>query len=189
MTTTQQPRVYLAGPDVFRPNPKAWAEKAKAICAEHGLIGVFPLDNELPWPPGVSKPQMAAMIRAANIDLIKSCDMVIANVSPFRGPNADDGTAWEMGFAEALGKPVIGWTEREILNYCGHVDEWDYHVNLRLRADGNGWTVEDFKLPCNLMLAAGPYPIQPSLAAACRVAARIWHQPTGQGREEAQASI
>ena len=37
-------RVYLAGPDVFLPDPVAWLERKKAICASSGLLGVSPLD-------------------------------------------------------------------------------------------------------------------------------------------------
>ena len=37
-------RVYLAGPDVFLPDPLARAATLKAICARHGLVGISPLD-------------------------------------------------------------------------------------------------------------------------------------------------
>ncbi len=37
-------RVYLAGPDVFLPDPHARGAALKRICARHGLTGVFPLD-------------------------------------------------------------------------------------------------------------------------------------------------
>ena len=42
-----RPRAYLAGPDVFFPNPVEIGAAKKAICAEHGLEGVFPLDANL----------------------------------------------------------------------------------------------------------------------------------------------
>jgi nucleoside 2-deoxyribosyltransferase len=37
-------RVYLAGPDVFLPDPHGRAAVRKAICARHGLSGISPLD-------------------------------------------------------------------------------------------------------------------------------------------------
>ncbi|MFL5257790.1 MAG: nucleoside 2-deoxyribosyltransferase, partial [Rhodopila sp.] len=37
-------RVYLAGPDVFLPEPVLWLERKKAICVGFGLTGVSPLD-------------------------------------------------------------------------------------------------------------------------------------------------
>jgi len=41
---------------------------------------------------------------------MKSCDGLIANVSPFRGPGLDGATAYEMGFMHGLGKPVASYT-------------------------------------------------------------------------------
>ena len=39
--------IYLAGPDVFRPNPFEIANKKKEILAKYGLVGHFPMDNEI----------------------------------------------------------------------------------------------------------------------------------------------
>ena len=36
--------VYLAGPDVFLPDPAGRAAALKSVCARHGLRGVSPLD-------------------------------------------------------------------------------------------------------------------------------------------------
>ncbi|MBC7636099.1 MAG: nucleoside 2-deoxyribosyltransferase, partial [Acetobacteraceae bacterium] len=38
-------RVYLAGPDVFLPDPVTRGAAFKQICASFGLRGVFPLDE------------------------------------------------------------------------------------------------------------------------------------------------
>jgi nucleoside 2-deoxyribosyltransferase len=46
-------RVYLAGPEVFLADRDAIAAAKKAICAQHGMIGVFPTDPA----PGAPKPQ------------------------------------------------------------------------------------------------------------------------------------
>jgi nucleoside 2-deoxyribosyltransferase len=61
-------KVYLAGPDVFRPNAKEHGEKLKAICLKHGLEGLYPLDKEI--PPAKRPPDTARAICYANIDLI-----------------------------------------------------------------------------------------------------------------------
>lgn len=45
-------------------------------------------------------------VGAANEDLIRSCDGVLAVLD---GSDVDSGTAAEIGFAAALGKPVVGW--------------------------------------------------------------------------------
>ena len=40
--------LYLAGPDVFRPDAAARGEALKALCREFGFEGLFPLDQALP---------------------------------------------------------------------------------------------------------------------------------------------
>ena len=42
------PSVYLAGFDVFYPDALARGEYLKALCATHGLEGLYPLDAALP---------------------------------------------------------------------------------------------------------------------------------------------
>ena len=41
---------------------------------------------------------------------MRSCDLLIANLTPFRGVSMDSGTAFEVGFMRALGRPVLGYT-------------------------------------------------------------------------------
>jgi nucleoside 2-deoxyribosyltransferase len=94
------PKVYLAGPGVFRPEADRVAAHLKAECERLGLEGLWPADG----PGGTAR-----LIFRANIALIRSADALIADISPFRGPHSDDGTAFEMGFAFALGKPVFAW--------------------------------------------------------------------------------
>ena len=102
-------RVYLAGPDVFLPDPLARAARLKAACAARGLEGVFPLDA-LPQgdPPAWASLPEALRIARRNEAHIASCDVLVANLSPFRGPSADVGTVFEVGFMRALGRPVFG---------------------------------------------------------------------------------
>jgi len=104
-------RVYLAGPDVFLPDPLARAAALKAICARHGLVGVSPLDTleggDLPeW----SRLDEAYRIALRNEAHIAGCAALVANLTPFRGPSADPGTVFELGYMRALGRPVFGWS-------------------------------------------------------------------------------
>ncbi|CZS94579.1 uncharacterized protein RAG0_04532 [Rhynchosporium agropyri] len=103
------PKIYLAGPDVFEPNAKQRGEDLKTLCTKHGVVGLFPLDQEITTtsPGSVSH---ADAIRTANMKLISSCDAILANMTPFRGPSMDVGTAYEMGVGSALGKLLIGYT-------------------------------------------------------------------------------
>lgn len=104
-------RVYLAGPDVFLPDPLARAAEMKRLCARHGLMGVFPLDGlEGGDPPGWAGLPEAHRIARRNEAHIAGCAALVANLTPFRGPSADAGTVFELGFMRALGRPVFGWS-------------------------------------------------------------------------------
>lgn len=142
-------KIYLAGFDVFRADAREYGERLKALCTQFGFEGVFPLDNEV--PEGLEGPQRAHWICQANLELIRQCDTVMANVNPFRGAEPDSGTVFEMGFGHALGKTVWAYTDvaETLVDQAGA--EWDPE-HLRHR-DLQGYTVEDFGLNLNLMLA------------------------------------
>lgn len=137
-------RIYLAGPDVFLPDPLARAAELKAICARFGLIGVSPLDPFEPAPSEWTGLTEAARIARQNEAHIASCDVLVANLTPFRGPSADAGTVFELGFMRALGRRVFGWSN----------DARPYAVRTRawLGALGDGMEIEDFDLSDNLMI-------------------------------------
>lgn len=135
-------RLYLAGPDVFRPQPASHGEALKMLCAEFGFTGLYPLDNAI--APQADGRATAAEIYRQNIALIDSADAVIANVADFRGHEPDSGTCFEIGYAIARGKDV----------WCYNVPavplvEQVPNINGN---DPDGWTVEDFGLPRNLMI-------------------------------------
>lgn len=165
-----KPKVYLAGPAVFHPAAKALFQYMKEICAENGLLGIAPLDGEADWQD-LPLAQQAAAIRQANIDKIRECDAVIACISPFRGPGADAGTAWEMGYAEALGKPVFSWCEdnRPYIDRVEHQKDDDGRAFCQV----HGMVVEDFGLVDNLMLTAGPHAPLTELDQVIKQAAKL----------------
>jgi nucleoside 2-deoxyribosyltransferase len=109
MKSMPPPRIYLAGPEVFLPDALAMGARKAALCAAHGLEGVFPLDAALDLA-GLAKPEQARRISGANEGLMRSCAGLIANLTPFRGVSMDAGTAFEVGFMRALGRPVLGYT-------------------------------------------------------------------------------
>lgn len=139
-------RVYLAGPDVFRPDAFLWAEEGRRLCAALGYIALIPL-------AGVETTAMG--IYQANIALINSADAVLANLNPFRGCEPDSGTCVEVGVALALGKRVIGYlangdtATQRVARAAGKTLE----IRQGRPVDSNGLYVEDFGLPLNLMLA------------------------------------
>ncbi|KAI3592593.1 Nucleoside 2-deoxyribosyltransferase [Cupriavidus sp. U2] len=141
--------VYLAGFDVFRKDALAWGEHLKTLCARYGFEGCYPLDKAA--PKGLSGPDTAQWIYEANIALIRRADIVMANLDDFRGPGEpDSGTAFEVGFAVALQKPVWG--------YAADAGTLLDRVRVSTDDDGdardaNDYVVENFGLPMNLMLA------------------------------------
>lgn len=140
-------KIYLAGPDVFLPNAKEHGKYLKKLCKSYGFEGFFPLDNII---TGQNALEIATKIRDANKAMIVNCDVVIANLSPFRGPEPDSGTVWEVGFAEALGKKVLGYsTDMQSLK-----EKTQCILGLSdSSVDKTGMSIEDFGLTHNLMFA------------------------------------
>jgi len=129
-------RLYLAGPEVFRPDAAAEGARLAALCREAGAEGLFPLHAE-----GVD-------IRQACIEMIEEADALVANISPFRGIHMDPGTAFEIGYAEARGKPVFLWS--------GDTRTLVERVPARADGrDGEGNLVEDGGRSENLMIVDG----------------------------------
>lgn len=162
-------RCYLAGPDVFHPEMAALAAGKRALCSRYGLQGCFPLDNEEDLS-GLSGRAAALLIYRANIRLIESCDVMIANLTPFRGASADAGTVFELGYMAARGRPVAAYSldagsylqRLQATGWAGRPANPGEQVN-----DRNGQMVEDFGLGDNLMLAGAletaPAPGEPAM--------------------------
>jgi nucleoside 2-deoxyribosyltransferase len=147
-------RIYLAGPEVFLKNAKDIGEQKKTLCQKYKFEGVFPIDVELDVK-GKSPREVGLCISGINEGLIKSCQIIIANITPFRGPSADVGTAFEMGFAHALGKIVLAYsnvaapfTERTVKALGNQVNR-DQNGQLR---DSQGMFIEENGLTDNLMI-------------------------------------
>ncbi len=146
-------RVYLAGPDVFLPDAPQRGERLKRVCARHGLAGVFPLDPLPGEPAEWAALPLARAIARRNEAHIRRCDALVANLSPFRGPGADNGTAYELGFARALGRPVFGWSSAAG-SYLERCALWPGAARDGAAwRDPDGLEVESFGLPDNLMMA------------------------------------
>lgn len=141
-------KIYLAGPDVFEKDAIAHGEALKELCSHFGFEGLFPLDNVIQED---EPEKMAEAIRVANIQLIHEADIIMANLTPFRGFEPDSGTVYEVGFAEALGKPVFGYTSD--LSALKHrlIKHQALHHDATHCIDGK--CIEDFGLSHNLMFS------------------------------------
>jgi nucleoside 2-deoxyribosyltransferase len=150
-------KVYLAGPDVFLRNPLDMAARKRAICAAHGLTAVFPVDNHPDHPEGGAAPLWLWIYRR-NEAHMRGADAVIANLTPFRGPSADAGTVYELGFMRALGRHVLGYSNiaadfnTRTRDFLGAAARQDADGRWR---DGADMAVEAFGLGDNLMIDGG----------------------------------
>jgi nucleoside 2-deoxyribosyltransferase len=148
-----KPKLYLAGPEVFLPDPRSVADKKKKLCRKYGFEGLFPLDNKFQID-GLLKPDQGLRISQANEDLIRGCDGLIANLTPFRGPSVDPGTAYELGFARALGKPVFGYSNdhRPFKDRVAALSRQAAQLTKGRLVDDQDMAIEDYDLADNLMI-------------------------------------
>jgi len=148
------PRVYLAGPDVFFPDSKSIFRELKALCERFGLEGIEPSDGGLASDFNGSDDERAQRIYEGNIQLIHEADGIVANLVNFRGHEPDSGTVFEVGFAVALGKPVVAYGVAEG-SYTDRVSAailCARDVAGVMRETGSGMMVEGLGQRLNLML-------------------------------------
>ncbi len=108
-------KAYLAGPDVFLPNAVAHAAAKIAICARHGLTGRAPVGDEIGDLSGLAPEAAWRAIYQKDLAMMEDCDIIIANLTPFRGASADAGTLVELGWFLGRGKPVFGYSNSATL--------------------------------------------------------------------------
>jgi len=122
---------------VFLPQSEEVGRTKQEICARYGLDGLYPAEgldvSALPFG------EQARAIFESCVELMDASDAGLANLTPFRGPSGDVGTAFEMGYLFARGCPVFGYTA-EVVDYGSRV------------VDDNGHHIEAFGLADNLML-------------------------------------
>ena len=155
MPAHSAPRVYLAGPEVFLPDAlKVLKEKAD-LARVAGFDPVTPLDNESlaagsPFDKGLA-------IYRANLRLMDGCDLIIANLTPFRGVGADPGTAFELGYMAARGARIAAYTNRATPHF-ERIRDQHYQGQITQDPAGeyrgpDGLVLENFDMFDNLMLA------------------------------------
>lgn len=146
-------KLYLAGPEVFLDDAREIGRRKRELCARFGFEGLFPIDGEpLLADAGGT---LARTIFLNNLALMRTADAVVANLTPFRGVSADPGTAFEVGFAFALGKRVAAYS-----NAPGELMHRAHAAIGAAEGEGaaptflrDGLHVEDFGHFDNLMLA------------------------------------
>jgi nucleoside 2-deoxyribosyltransferase len=109
-----KPKVYVAGP-LFDEGERWFIEKVDQLISDLGFETFLPhRDN----PP--KNKENVKQIFQNDRQAIDDCDLVVANLN---GITTDDGTAWEIGYAFAKGKYLVGlhtdWRSRfqhEVVN-------------------------------------------------------------------------
>jgi nucleoside 2-deoxyribosyltransferase len=167
-------KIYLAGPDVFLPDAREVGRLKAGICARHGLIGLYPLDNSIDPTAGDASLQ----IFRGNEAMMIEADAVIANLTPFRGPGADAGTVYELGYMAGRGKLCLGYSN-DPSPYADRVGQFT-DVNSRdgRLIDASGLTVENFGLTDNLMMIHALDLHGCALVTPQHAPADIWHELT-----------
>jgi nucleoside 2-deoxyribosyltransferase len=164
-------KIYLAGPDVFLPDAVDLGRRKAEICACHGLTGLYPLDNAI----DLSARDASLRIFAGNEAMMIGADAIIANLTPFRGPGADAGTVYELGFMAGRGKLCLGYCNDPAL-YADRVPKFTTVDKQAGRlVDAAGLTVEDFGLRDNLMIIHALELHGCALVTPRQAPADIWH--------------
>ncbi len=152
-------KVYMAGPDIFRVEWPDTAQKIVDACASWGFESLLPISAEQSLDrPGVrgitvpGKAKDAAIVFESCLELIRSCDAMVADITPFRGDEPDSGTVFEIAVAVAQGKPVIAYTRDTRLTHERHAHNGT-KTDCGALLCRSGFLVEHFDLPCNLMVA------------------------------------
>ena len=75
---------------------------------------------------------------------------MVANLNNFRGYEPDSGTCFEIGFAQALNIPTWAYfsASESLVQQIPHTRSEEGHF-----VDREGYLIEDFNLPRNLMLS------------------------------------
>src|SRR5258708_36844869 len=83
-------------------------------------------------------------------------DAIIANLTPFRGPGADPGTVYELGYMVGIGKLCLGYSN-DPSTYADRVRQFTAATSRDGRlADAQGLTVGAFGLTANLTMIHSP---------------------------------
>ena len=141
--------IYLAGPEVFLPDAAEIGKRKREICDRHGVSGLFPLDSSV--DPAARDASL--QIFKGNEAMMETADAIIANLTPFRGPSADAGTVYELGYMAGRGKLCLGYCN-DPTAYAARVARMDRVTRSAAGhlVDSLGLAVEEFGLPDNLMM-------------------------------------
>jgi nucleoside 2-deoxyribosyltransferase len=156
-------RVYIAGFEVFLPYYRSVFKKYETLCRDAGVTALVPFEVERHPAANESEKEKAERIVRRNMQMIHDCDAVIANLNFFRGFEPDSGTAFEVGYATALQKPVVGYyqnqnTLRGRIQLHARREKIVSIIQGSRMVYGDQVThIEEFGFPVNIMLACNAH--------------------------------
>jgi nucleoside 2-deoxyribosyltransferase len=176
--------IYLAGPEVFLPDPIGAGIAKKAAINRLNedndwpftLVGLYPMDNEV--ENFCPDHKTGIEIYHANISLMDKAHFITANMVRFRGPSMDVGTAFEMGYMAGVNKPVFAYYDAK--PFYGNHEQPSLYADRVAKyypistdepgLDVHGQSIENFQMEDNLMmigsLETGEHKISDSFDAA-----------------------
>ncbi len=139
------PRVYLAGPEVFHPEAAGLGAAKMELCRAYGFVGQYPFQAEV---------HDSRTIYRSCLALMRESDLGIFNLTPFLGPSADVGTVFELGVMVGEGKPVFAYTNvaDDLLARLRRDQGASFDEAAACWRDRFGMSMEDFGNADNLML-------------------------------------
>lgn len=118
---------YIAGP-LFNEGERWFVERICALAEAAGFETFLPHRDT---PAEYINPRNPAAIFRSDLEALERAELVIANLN---GITSDDGTAWELGYAYARGKHLVGIYTDWRLTFPGQV------TNLMLECSLNRLT-------------------------------------------------
>jgi len=149
--------VYLAGPDPWVPDADAVLARKRRLVAAAGLEVLY---GRPAAEVGAERDEASARrIYADALQRLRQADVIIANLTPWRGVGCEPGAAFEAGFAAALGKPIFAYMNVRSDQEAELLGRIDRHGGAQLGPDGRwrdfeGAEIEDFGLPETVLLWA-----------------------------------
>jgi nucleoside 2-deoxyribosyltransferase len=149
--------VYVAGPDLFYADS---SERYQNIIDTFERLTsgtnvtielLIPGDDKFSQDDYPDRYKMATAIKKRNQNLIRRSDYVLANLSNYPFSDPDQGTIYELGYAEAFNRIVVAYRDQPLTYYKDYVKS-QVEIGNILSDNSSSFNVEDFGLPLNLML-------------------------------------
>ncbi len=149
--------IYIAGPDVFASDDLEMGKVKVEICEKYGFNGLYPsflLPEDL-FSGKYGPDYVGEVVNDRCLSGIKKAEIILGNMTPFRGREMDSGTAFEMGYAKALDKIIYGYS-MDNRTYIERMQQDEGGVIIDARGtsrDKAGYAIEDVNEGENSMIS------------------------------------